>query len=373
MEALSGAPHLVVLGTGSLARSVCCSLACTRSGPLRVTVAGRDARAADEIAYLAGSRALTSGTPVHFDAAGTDPGSHDFKELLARTSPRMLLVCASAQSPWERTRHPSGWTDLIAEAGFGLTLPLQADIPVRAARAVADAAPDTLLINACFPDAVNPLLKALDLPVLCGIGNAGLVAASLGHTLSLGPTPRLKVLAHHVHLHAPVHPADEARAWLDDAPLTDVTALLTRQRTTDRERLNLVTGHTAALLITSLAHGFTLHTSLPGPHGLPGGYPVAIRDSTVTLDLPPGLTEQEATAWNHRVGAGDGVTVDDGRVRFTGPALAAVTAHAPALAEGFAATVLDEAQAELKAVRDRLRRRTARRDRQTPPPRLEER
>ncbi|WP_189866922.1 potassium transporter TrkA [Streptomyces poonensis] len=363
---MSGAPHLVVLGTGSLARSVCCSLAATRSGPLRVTVAGRDVRAADEIAYLAGSRALLSGAPIDFDAAYVDPGSPAVTELLARTSPRLLVVCASSQSPWERTRHPSAWTDLIAEAGFGLTLPLQAEIPVRAARAVADAAPDTLLINACFPDAVNPLLKTLNLPVLCGIGNAGLVAASLGHALGLGPTPRLKVLAHHVHLHPPADPADEARAWLDGAPLPDVTALLTRQRTTDRERLNLVTGHTAALLIAALAHGHTLYTSLPGPHGLPGGYPVTARDGTLTLDLPPLLTEQEATEWNQRVGTGDGVTVHDGRVRFTGPAQAAVTAYAPALAEGFAATALDEAQTELKTVRDRLRRRAAR-------PRLEER
>ncbi|MFF7564478.1 hypothetical protein [Streptomyces pseudovenezuelae] len=370
---MSGAPHLVVLGTGSLARSVCCALAGVRSGPLRVTVVGRDARAADEIAYLAGSGALLSGTPVHFDAAGTDIGSRAFKELLVRTSPRLLLVCASSQSPWERTRHPSGWTDLIADAGFGLTLPLQAEIPVQVARAIADAAPDTLLINACFPDAVNPLLKALDLPVLCGIGNAGLVTASLGHALGLGPTPRLKVLAHHVHLHAPAHPADEARAWLDGAPLPDVAALLTRQRTTDRERLNLLTGQTAALLMASLAHGFTLHTSLPGPHGLPGGYPVVTRDSTVMLDLPSGLTEQEATEWNQRVGTGDGVTVHDGRVRFTGPPPAAVTADVPALAQGFAASALDEVQAELKAVRDRLRRRAPRRDQQTPSPGLEER
>ncbi|MFK0115157.1 hypothetical protein [Streptomyces sp. NPDC090994] len=370
---MSGAPHLVVLGTGSLARSVCCSLAGLRSGPLWVTVVGRDARAAGEVAYLAGSRALLSGAPVRFDAAGTDPGSRALEELLVRTRPRLLLVCASSQSPWERTRHPSGWTDLIAEAGFGLTLPLQAEIPVWAARAVADAAPNTLLINACFPDAVNPVLKALDLPVLCGIGNAGLVAASLGHALGLGPTPRLKVLAHHVHLHAPAAPADEARAWLDGAPLIDVTALLTRQRTTDRERLNLVTGHTAALLIDSLAHGCGLHTSLPGPHGLPGGYPVVTGGGTVTLDLPPGLTEREATEWNHRVGAGDGVTVHDGRVRFTGPVRAAVTTHAPALAEGFAATALDEAQAEVKALRDRLRRRAAGRDGQGTPLRLEER
>ncbi|MFB7274201.1 hypothetical protein [Streptomyces sp. NPDC056244] len=369
---MSAPYHVVVVGSGSLARSVCCSVAGTGSGPLRVTVVARDERSADELAYLAGSRARLSGTPVLFDAAGADTGGDALEELLARTSPQLLVVCASSQSPWERTRRPSGWTDLIAGAGFGLTLPLQAEIAVRAARAVTDASPGTQVINACFPDSVNPLLRALGLPVLCGIGNAALVAASLGHALGVGPTPRLSVLAHHVHLHEPAEPAEEARAWLDGEPVTEVSRLLKRQRSTDREQLNLVTGHTAALLIASLAHGPALHTSVPGPHGLPGGYPVATDEGTLRLALPPGITERDAIDWNQRVGARDGVIVRDGRVSFTGPAMTAVAAHAPGLAKPFPATAIDEARAELKAVRDRLRRRAARGDREAPPSRPEE-
>ncbi|MBI0293383.1 hypothetical protein JBE04_02470 [Streptomyces sp. PRKS01-29] len=352
--------RVVVFGAGSLGRALCCSLAAPGSGPLRVTVVGRSAERAGQVAYLAGVRARLSGAPVVFEAERADlgpapSGADALARLLDRTSPTLVVICASRFSPWERTRRPSAWTDLVASGGFGLALPLQADLAVRVSSAVARARPDARVVNACFPDAVNPVLAALGLPVLCGVGNAGLVHASLQHALGISAPERLKVLAHHVHLHAPSGPEDEALAWLDDAPVPDVSAALSQQRGMDRELLNLVTGHAAARLVTALADGSEWNTSVPGPWGLPGGYPVRVHDGGLTLDLPPGFARERAVAWNRRVGRPDGVDVRDGEVVFVGRAREALRSVSARIAEGFPVADLDRACEELEAVRNLLR------------------
>jgi hypothetical protein len=214
------------------------------------------------------------------------------------------------------------------------------------------------VLNACFPDAVNPLLAALGLPVLCGIGNAAIVAASLQAALELPDQRDLAVLAHHLHLHAPADPADEARAWVGGQPVTDVGARLAAQRAADPREVNQVTGLTAALLLDGLLAGTETHTSLPGPLGLPGGYPVRLRGAELTLRLPPGLDRAAAVAWNQRMADRDGVRVDGDRVVL---APAAAEALAPYLSDhldaggGFPVGQSAAVAAALLDVRTRLR------------------
>jgi len=353
-------PRLLLLGTGSLAAAVCCALAHVRTGELHVTVAGRRAQAAAELAYVAGVRAHDAQGTVAFDAAQAGGRHQDLRRLVAEGAPDLVLVCASSHSPWERERVPSAWTDLVAATGFGLTLPFQADLAARAARAVAATGSGARLVNACFPDAVNPVLDALGLPVLCGVGNAGLVAASLAHALEVQDTGRLRVLAHHVHLARPRAADGEARAWLDGTELPHPTRYLDRMRATRREQLNLVTGQTAARLTAALLHGTDLDTSVPGPWGLPGGYPVRVRDGRLGLALPSELDQETATVWNRRVGARDGVEVVDGTVRFTErvrDALGLAGVHE--WADGFPVRELDTVRARLAALRTRLRAKPA--------------
>ncbi|MGW7531352.1 hypothetical protein [Amycolatopsis sp. NPDC054798] len=342
-ENAAGVPRVVVAGSGSLARGVCFSLALAKI-PAVVHVLARRPAMAREVADLAEMRARLNGSPVRFEAALSD-----IPEALARIRPRVVLNCASHQSPWERMTSPSKWTDLLRHGGFGLTLPLQAGPAISLARAVADASPETLLVNGCFPDAVNPLLKALGLPVFCGIGNVMTLAAAL----RTDDTRTLRVLAHHVHLHAPENSADEALAWLDDEQLTDVTARLAKVRAVDRRELNAVTGHAAALLVESLLTGADLRTSVPGPLGLPGGYPVRIRGGSLTLDLP--IAEDVAVQRNQRAGHRDGVVVDGSRVVFGEAAREALLPYLPEVAAGFPVQDTAEVCARLLEVRDRLR------------------
>ncbi|MFI6321747.1 hypothetical protein ACIBG8_29735 [Nonomuraea sp. NPDC050556] len=272
-------------------------------------------------------------------------------ELLAAAAPSGVVLAASSQSPWERTRAPSAWTRLVADAGFGLTLPFQAELALR----VGAAAPSgSWFINACFPDAVNPVLAAAGVPVLCGIGNVALLAASIQAALGLPDQRELRVLAHHAHLHAPHGDQEEAMAWLDGKPVEGVGDLLAAQRATDRAELNHVTGLAAAKLVLGVLDGAEQVASLPGPLGLPGGYPVRLSGDRIELLLPDGMERDDAVAFNQRAAVHDGVVVDGDRVRFTSPAVAE---HDPDLAQEFSVSEIDRVTDRLDRLRTRLRDR----------------
>jgi hypothetical protein len=348
-------PSLVVIGTGSLASAVCDTFACVSREPVDVHVVGRSRHKTAELCHLAGVRAVLAGSPVVFHgvAAQTDTFDDDLGRLLGELNPDGVFVCASRQSPWEAMVAPSAWTGLLDRAGFGLSLPLHADIAVRAGRATMSASPGAWLVNACFPDAVNPVLAALGIPVKCGVGNVAILAAAMQAALGLPDQTRLRLVAHHAQLHAPDTAEDEAVAWLDESPITDVTALLSAQRAVDREAVNRVTGHTAALLLYALLTGADVATHAPGPNGLPGGYPVRVRSGEVSLRLPPGLAETEATAINQRAAVRDGVRLVGGGVLFT----PAVTAEIPELAGEFSAAELVAVSRSLLKLRAELRTR----------------
>lgn len=353
---MSDPPALAIVGSGSLARAVCYSLAVVTARPLEVTAVARSAAKAEEIAFVAGTRASLSGRPVSFHPLAADLHSHDeLAGVFARVRPAGVLLCASTQSPWEAAVAPSAWTDLLARAGFGLALPLHAQLALVTGRAVAAACPRAWFVNACFPDAVNPLLAASGVPVLCGVGNVALLAASLQAAMGLPDQRRLQVLAHHVHLHAPAHSDDEALAWCDGEPVEGVAKLLAAQREAARPELNQVTGHTAALLLRDLLDGREAATSLPGPLGLPGGYPVRLDGGRVALRLPPGLGEEAAVAFNQRAALRDGVVVDGRRVEFAPGVQRELGSLAPEVPGSFPVAEVAAVAGQIEGLRSRLR------------------
>jgi hypothetical protein len=349
---------IAVVGSGSLARNICYSLAVAADPPPdTVTVLARNETAAQQIACVSNARAAGSARPTRFHAEELDASDADrAARLLSRTAPQVLVSCASVQSPWEAARAPSAWTRLLSEAGFGLALPLHAVLARDVARAVRLSGFPTVLVNACYPDAVNPLLHAEGLPVACGIGNSATLAAALRAALRPQPGTRLRVLAHHSHLHPPADPQDEVRAWLGHQPVQDPGGLLAAHRACAREELNAVTGHTAALFLARLAAGAEVYADLPGPLGLPGGYPVRVQGQQITLDLPDGVTRSEAVAWQQRMAERDGVVVTAcGQIRFAPQAVSALAAHLPGIPAGHPVDAVPDLTSELLALRDRLR------------------
>lgn len=319
---------LLVVGSGSLARALCLGFATVAPAGTVVGVLARDEQAAAQLAYLGGVRAVLAGRPMRFGSGGGDLTDPDLLDE-AVAAARVVVQCASLHSPWQAA--PS-MRALVAEGGFGVTLPLQARLTIETARAVQRTGSDALMVNACYPDAVNPLLDRLGLPVFCGVGNVATLAAGL--RTQLGGAGHLTMLAHHDHLHEPASTGDEALAWLDGVAVAEVGKLLAPQRRTDRRLLNQITGFAAAQLLSDLLGGRETATNLPGPLGRPGGYPVRVAGRTLTLDLPSGLDEATAVAWNERAAAREGIEIGADRVTFTGRAAHAMAAYG--LGGGFA-------------------------------------
>ncbi|MFD3550070.1 hypothetical protein ACFWUW_31565 [Streptomyces sp. NPDC058655] len=344
-------PLVAVAGTGAFAAALVRALARHRH-PLRLHVLGRHADRARDLAGLARDHAFLAGTRTAVTADRLDLQDRDrTRRLLAALRADVLVVAGSEQSPAEGRTTPSAWTDLLARSGFGLTLALQSAVVSDLAAACAQASPGTTLVNACFPDAVNPLLHAGGLPVACGLGNVATLASALAARLDLPDQRRLHLLAHHAHLHAPAAADEDARGWLDGAPLTDLRSRLAPVRSRPRHHLNEVGAAAGAAAVAALAgSGPDHHGHLPGPGGLPGGYPVTVGHRTVRLRLPDDISYDEAVAWNLRRAELDGVVVDvDGAVRTTPAALAALRVHWPD-APG------DYGPCDLESVRDRLLR-----------------
>jgi hypothetical protein len=348
---------ILIIGSGSLARAICYSLALLLSRPHRVIVCARSREQLNEIIYVSRAKAANAQSPVKFDSVEFDVESGDAGRLLSSLQPDIVVNCASYYSPWEWIHQPSAWTHLLRSAGFGFTLPLQAAFAIKFAKAVAAHSRPALFINGCYPDAVNPLLCAMGLPVFCGIGNIALVATSLRSSLGLMPWQHLQVMAHHLHLYTPKPGVDEAQVWVDGKHCEGVTDLLVNQRTSRGLEVNKVIGCTAAVLLRDIVDGRDVETHVPGPLGLPGGYPVHIVGTRMELNLPAHLSECEAIAWNERIGIADGVKIlSNGNVEFAEDTKLAFRQYLPRISDGFHASEIDKVTQSMLELRERLTR-----------------
>jgi hypothetical protein len=324
---------------------------------LGIAVLARNTGAATDLCHVAGLRAAVAGRSQRYTPITVDPTDRAaVAEALGLVHPAGVLVCASTQSPWEPADHRSAWSEVLRRGGTALALPFQAQTALAVARAVRAACPDAFVVNACLPDAVNPLLHALGAPVLSGVGNVGILAAALQRALDLPDQQRLHVFAHHLHLREPAGERDEAEVWLDGAPVDGVRDLLAAQRGADRRGTNDLTGLLAARLLADLATGAERDTHVPGVAGLPGGYPVRVSGGSLALRLPAGVDADRAVDANRRWAAREGVSVENGQVLFGPPVSEALAPVLPNLAHGFAVGELDDVTAEMRRMRERLRR-----------------
>jgi hypothetical protein len=349
-----------VVGSGLLADAVCRSLAAC-SSPFSVAVIGRNTMATAMICVRAGSIAGLAGNPMRFyplTADLADPPS--MQRALQFAVPAVLILCASYQSPWERSTAPSAWTTLLDGAGFGLSLPLQAAPAIVAGRELSAACPGAFFVNTCLPDLVNPVLVRSGVPVVCGAGNVSTLAAALGYELgaydaATVDAARIKVVAHHAHLREPDDAVDEAWAWLDDERVPSVTASLAVLRASSRQSQVEIAGASAAQVARALASGGRIDTCVPGPLGFPGGYPVRIEDGKLSFRLPAGCTMADAIAFNERASAKDGIILDEDTIRFGDAAQERLSQELPGLADGFPVSDITSACDQLLRLRTRLR------------------
>jgi hypothetical protein len=352
---------VLIAGAGFFARAICMALATSVEPLLRVAVVARDSIHGKELCFLAASTARAAGSCTSFEPIQVEfESDRSLENVMAWCRPKLVVSCVSHHSPWEAQQQPSAWTELIKTASFGVTLPLQWPFVARIARALIRGAPDALFINGCFPDAVNVALRAAGLPIFCGLGNISTLAAALHCALELGSEDRLQLLAHHRHLSSGLDRADEMLVWSRGIRVKSSAGLLRRVRAIPRKEMCVIAGAAAARLLRVMLDGGEFRTHVPGPLGLPGGYPVSIRARDVALDLPASLSTAQAVAWNERAAQQDGALVSSrGDVSFSDTAAEALEEAGYEFASGFGLSEMDQACELMLRCRERLRQQAA--------------
>jgi len=192
------------------------------------------------------------------------------------------------------------------------------------------------VLNAIYPDVINPVLAKIGLAPTTGLGdlanNIPALRMSLADLLHqpLEVVDVRLVMARYVSYwttrvnrkNLPFHLTVLVNGE-DQTPLLDQETVFNPLRTTWK-RLGgvpglLMTAASAASLFEAAVSHTGGITHAPGPHGLPGGYPVRVNEQGVEVVLPSHLSWREALEINYAGLRLDGIEAidDNGTVSFT--------------------------------------------------------
>jgi hypothetical protein len=356
--------EILIFGTGNFAARIAFDLAATAAEPVTVLIAGRNLDRLKWLQTAANARAATFNRPARFRSQRVDLSVAGVAgEAIGAAEPDVVVQAASLQAGAVISNQGNAWTRLVAEGGLSATAVLQAPLSIEVARSVKQVWPRARFVNCCFADVVNPLIAALDLPIVCGVGNVAILANAFSGALGLS-TGQLKVLAHYQNLAPWRQPAEtrsgrSARVWIDDREIADVYTRFAGLQLT-REPAIEISGSSGVPLMLAIAAGRDWVGHVPGPSGLPGGYPVKLQAGKLHLDLPSGLTRAEAIAWNLHYEEESGLVITaGGRAVYTGILRERLAAHSPALAEGFQVGDIADVYRAMLSLRSRLERSPA--------------
>lgn len=351
---------ILVSGTGGFAARIAFDIAATASTPVTIVIAGRNRGRLDWLRTAANARASIFRRPARFESFAIDLLEPDAAaRLLTATQPRVLVQAASIQTSQVIAQTGNAWTRLVAEGGLSATAVFQALISSRVAAAITSAGRPIAFVNCGFSDVVNGMITAQGHAVACGMGNVAILSNVFAGSASVRPGAEVRTLAHYQTIGAWRRPPSERtgptpRVWVDGAEVEDVFSRFADVQLTPEPAIE-ISGASGVPMMLAMASGGEWRGHVPGPNGLPGGYPVRLSAGKVTLDLPAGVSAQEAIAWNRAFEERNGLTVTpDGRAIYSGRLRDGIAAHDAGLADGFAIADLESVCTKMLALRDRL-------------------
>jgi hypothetical protein len=273
------------------------------------------------------------------------------RDVLQKTNPDLVIQAASLFGPWAVIGSDHPVIRHLSAAGIGIQLPNQLPVLTTVMRAVKDLGLTCPVANISAPDVTHPVLAAQDLAPTVGLGNVSmhlLRARSAWRARqekrgdAVGAPPLMRLIGHHCHVYGvmkaefPENAEESTRVFLGENGERDDHLAYEGRPFQAGPIYNVITGVASLPVLSALLpDGPATRFSAPAPFGLPGGYPLRIEAGAVAFDLPPGVTRDDAVAFNTAMGRLDGIeTIEaDGTVHFTEAARSHAAKVDPRLAE----------------------------------------
>ena len=334
-------PTILLVGLGGLGR-VTLELLAREPHVGRIVATARDERRGTAACNLATIGAMAQGRSPRVEFAPLDVTDSDaVAEVVRRARPDVIYTSVTLQTWWLPSRLPPPKAVALARAGFGVWLPVHLALTLQLMRALRAANYTGHVITAPFPDVANCVLGRLGLAPTCGVGNLDEIAPKV----RLQAAGRLGVDADALRVYLVAHHAFEGEAFREEsdpnpaAAPRDVPPFFVRvehegrdvTREVDAEtrvldafpicggpEMHFLTAGSTVRLLRALLQEQETFLHVPGPHGLPGGYPAFASRAGIRLAPVPGLSHDEAIGINERSHPFDGIErIDpDGTVVF---------------------------------------------------------
>jgi hypothetical protein len=260
-------------------------------------------------------------------------------ELLKRIDPDIIISSAALKTWWvAQAALPKDTFVKLDEAGYGPWLPFHLTLIHKLMMAVKKSGMKRPVVNCSYPDAVNAILGKLDMAPTVGLGNCDLFLPRLRKIVADRlNVPLNEVTIYFVGHHFLCHVLAAYRSTCNCPyylKLVVDNKDVTKQFDTDRLLIesneNMPKGMNDHFIVAASAVKNTLGilqdtkilTYVPGPEGLPGGYPTRLSKEGARVELPSEITRREAVRINEESQKLDGIEriEDDGRVVFTSKA-----------------------------------------------------
>ncbi|PZW26053.1 hypothetical protein EI42_04012 [Thermosporothrix hazakensis] len=303
------------------------------SMPLEIIIAGRHLEEIQRRSNLSRLAALQLGVSDHpVTCVPLDLLQQEqIQQVLEETQPDIVLLTASLQR----------WVDVtsffpVAVWTMAPLLPLYLPLAHNLMQAVKRQKKAMLVLNPMYPDVVHPVLNTIGLAPTAGVGELAnnLPALRLVCAQELGVEyERLElrlIMARAVSYALSRRPLNNApyhiSVLVDGIDVTDQLNLEAVFKTfpaaypRPRGTAGLpMTAASALVTIRALLSPVPQLVHVPGPQGLPGGYPVFLSRNELSLALPASLSLEEALRINEAGLQLDGIrqVTEDGTVIFT--------------------------------------------------------
>lgn len=337
--------RILILGCGVLGGGVLDFLA--QSGrDYDIHVAARDSQKVSLRVNLARYTAANLGHHTSIQVAALDLKNVEATATyLAALQPDIIFNATTLHSWWVITQLPQAAFQRLDQARGGVWAAMHLVLVRRLMQAVCMAGIQAKVVNASYPDVVNAALAAEGPTPLIGIGNIAnaVPGIQLAAAHLLGCDVRrvgVRFFAHHYLSYrmpstggtdgAPYHLTflrDGEELPADALDHGEVFATVAgRFRRVKGLAGQSVTASSATAVLRTLADGVDRIVHAPGPLGLVGGYPVCLSSEGASIELPQGLSLEQAVAINRACQKFDGIEdVDpDGTIRFTAGSAAIV-------------------------------------------------